>query len=639
MTLVHSLRKRSEPAPGGYRRPWWDPRRWFGWILRSWRHSMQLRTVAVTVMLCVLAELITGALLSARIADGLFQERLAQVRVEASAWLRSADSSFQAASASDKSTTQSLVNDTLRSLRGEGNVQREYVLRDISKNAGTSWVVGQYSSRVADQAIPESLQSAVTNGDDVYWQSVALDTPDGVHPGVAFGKRVQIQPNREYALFVVYDLEQVQGTLDLIHGVLLLGFFLLLVVIGAIAWYSARRSLQPVAQAAATAEKLAAGDLDERMGVRGEDEVARLGRSFNKMADSLAAQIVRLEELSQMQQRFVSDVSHELRTPLTTVRMAAEVLHDARDDFDPVNRRSAELLYDQVERFQVLLSDLLEISRFDAGAASLDIGEWDLAPVVTRVLQTAQPLADAAGTELVTVLPSTPVPVQMDPRRVERIVRNLVLNAIEHGEGRPVHITVAGDATSAAVAVRDHGIGLSPEDAARVFDRFWRKDPARTRTTGGSGLGLSIAMQDARLHGGWLQAWGEPGQGSVFRLTLPRKVGEALTGSALPLADPHPGDGALAEALEADDSDWFPRTRLALGQGPDAAGQGAAGGSGQGPADAGAGPDDAPVPGTLPGPRRSVPGDLDAAGIEDSGTGTVGTGQLDAVRRRREEDA
>jgi two-component system sensor histidine kinase MtrB len=382
--------------------------------------------------------------------------------------------------------------------------------------------------------------------------------------------------------------------------------------------------LHPVSQAALTAEKLAQGSLSERMHVNGDDEVARLGRSFNRMADSLAAQIVQLENLSQMQQRFVSDVSHELRTPLTTVRMAAEVLHDARESFDPMNRRSAELLYDQVERFQELLSDLLEISRFDAGAASLDAGPWDLVPVVQRVLVTARPLAEAEGSEIVTNLPADAVIVEMDPRRIERIIRNLVLNAVEHGEGRPVEVSVAADADAVALSVRDHGIGLSQEDAARVFDRFWRKDPARTRTTGGSGLGLSIAMQDARLHGGWLQAWGEPGSGSVFRLTLPRRAGVALTSSPLPLADPTPAERAIAEAIEADDSEWFPRTGLTLPGRADTLAS---------PADPGAEPEPDTVPGTLhrglpttgkimlPGRRRARsegPADSDAAEQNDS---------------------
>lgn len=603
--------------PGaGYRRPWWDPRRPTAWVARRWRRSLQLRTVAITVILCALAELITGALLSARIADGLFQERFDQLSQEAKTGLGAADSSFLAAAAGDKGSTQALVNTTLRGLRGEGAGEREYVLRTLPGNSGNSWVVGQYSSDIANKAIPDQLEKQVNDGEEIFWESVTLHTDQGAQPGLAFGKRVQIQGSQDYSLYLVYNLQQLQGTLDLIHGVLSLGGILLLLVIGAIAWYVARRSLQPVAEAASTAEKLAKGALGERMHVDGDDEVARLGRSFNRMADSLAAQIVALESLSQMQQRFVSDVSHELRTPLTTVRMAAEVLHDARENFDPINRRSAELLYDQVERFQTLLNDLLEISRFDAGAASLDAGEWDLVPVARRVMAAAEPLANAAGTELILDAPQDPVLVEMDPRRVERIVRNLVMNAVEHGEGRPVEVRVAGDEHSAAVAVRDHGIGLAPQDVTRVFDRFWRKDPARARKTGGSGLGLSIAMQDARLHGGWLQAWGEPGQGSIFRLTLPTELGTLLTASPLPLAEPaEPSNDAdaEAEAIDADDTDWFPRTGLVFQEAEEI-------------------PDDetdhpqAPVPGTLP-PNLSGP----ATGSMPATRGSTRTGAVPTV--------
>ncbi|EFL15496.1 HAMP domain-containing sensor histidine kinase, partial [Streptomyces sp. C] len=219
---------------------------------------------------------------------------------------------------------------------------------------------------------------------------------------------------------------------------------------------------------------------------------------------------------------FVSDVSHELRTPLTTVRMAADVIHDARVDFDPVTARSAELLAGQLDRFESLLADLLEISRFDAGAADLQAEPIDLRDVVRRVIDGAEPLAEHKGTRIRVLGDTQPVIAEADARRVERVLRNLVVNAVEHGEGRDVVVRLASAGGAVAVAVRDYGVGLKPGEATRVFNRFWRADPARARTTGGTGLGLSIAVEDARLHGGWLQAWGEPGGGSQFRLTLPR---------------------------------------------------------------------------------------------------------------------
>jgi two-component system sensor histidine kinase MtrB len=253
------------------------------------------------------------------------------------------------------------------------------------------------------------------------------------------------------------------------------------------------------------------------------------------MAASLQEQITQLATLSQMQQRFVSDVSHELRTPLTTVRMAAEVLYDARHDFDPINKRSAELLYNQVERFQSLLADLLEISRFDAGVAMLDAEPTDILQLVANVVEDARPVATEYGSEVTINSREKSIIVEMDDRRIERILRNLVLNALEHSEGKPVNVSVAANETAVAVAVRDYGIGMTQSEAARVFDRFWRADPARARTTGGSGLGLSIAAEDTKLHNGWLQAWGNKGTGSNFRLTLPLKQGDAIAKSPLQL--------------------------------------------------------------------------------------------------------
>jgi two-component system sensor histidine kinase MtrB len=252
------------------------------------------------------------------------------------------------------------------------------------------------------------------------------------------------------------------------------------------------------------------------------------------MADSLQTQIRQLEGLSRVQQRFVSDVSHELRTPLTTIRMAADLIHDSRTGFDPAVSRSAELLHNELDRFEELLSDLLEISRFDAGAAALDSDLTDLRATVARAVHSAQPIADRWGSTI-TVTSDGRCDAEIDARRVERILRNLVVNALEHGEGRTVEIAIAANDSAVAVSVRDHGVGLRPGEAALVFNRFWRADPARARTTGGTGLGLAISLEDARLHDGWLQAWGEPGEGSSFLLTLPRRAGIPISEAPLPL--------------------------------------------------------------------------------------------------------
>jgi two-component system sensor histidine kinase MtrB len=328
------------------------------------------------------------------------------------------------------------------------------------------------------------------------------------------------------------------------------GGALVLLLVG-IAAIVTRQVVRPVRQAAATAERLASGRLKERMKVRGEDDLATLAASFNRMADTVQRQISQLRELSRLQRRFVADVSHELRTPITTIRMAADLLHDSSADLPPELSRSSELLQAQLDRFELLLADLLEISRYDAGAAVLDAEPVDLSSLVTRAVGLSAPLASKRGSTVLVDVPDHPVIVDADPRRIDRVLRNLLDNAIEHAEGGAVEVRLRGGEGGVAVSVRDYGVGLRPGEASLVFGRFWRADPARARATGGTGLGLSIALEDVRLHGGWLQAWGAPDRGSVFRMTLPWHVGETVTASPLSLS---PDDGDSGEPAGSDSS-------------------------------------------------------------------------------------
>jgi two-component system sensor histidine kinase MtrB len=384
--------------------------------------------------------------------------------------------------------------------------------------------------------VSPELRKAVIADQAQHWQYTSLhrDSGDTV-PALAIGSTVAVPAVGTYELYFIFPLDKEQETIGLIRRTLAGAALGLVLLVGGVAALVTRQVVTPVRMAARISERLASGRLEERMRVRGEDDLARLGASFNKMATNLQRQIRQLEELSRVQRRFVSDVSHELRTPLTTVRMAADVLHEARPGFDPVTARSAELLQAELDRFESLLTGLLEISRYDAGAAVLEPEPLDLCALVDRVVDGVRALADRSGTSIRTQFPAHAAMVEADPRRIERILRNLLVNAIEYGEGRPVHVRVAVDDTAAAVSVRDHGVGLRPGEAAQVFNRFWRADPARARTSGGTGLGLSIAQEDALLHGGWLQAWGEPGDGSSFRLTLPREPGVDLDHSPLPL--------------------------------------------------------------------------------------------------------
>jgi two-component system sensor histidine kinase MtrB len=505
---------------------------------RPWRRSLQLRVVATTMLLGMVVIVVLGGLLYTRIRDGLVADRLVVARSEATRGLRDAQARFD--TVTDPDGLNVLVNDLLPRLASpEGDRSRDVVLMRALTNQQPPLVPELSSGDVAGSTIPESLRKRVTSSSQQQQEFVRVrySGSDSTKPGVAIGSTVTLPVAGSYELYFVFPMDREQATLDLVRRTLLGGGIALVLLVGAVAYVVTRQVVSPVRQAAVVAHRLSSGRLQERMRVRGEDDLARLAASFNTMAASLQAQIAQLENLSRVQQRFVSDVSHELRTPLTTIRMAADVLHESRGDFDPAVARSAELLSTQLDRFESLLTDLLEISRIDAGGELLDLEPVDLRDLATRVVEAATPLAQGV---LDLHVQSHECIAQVDSRRIERVLRNLVVNAIEHSNGKPILVRVATDDESphaaVAISVRDHGVGLRPGEAALVFNRFWRADPSRARTIGGSGLGLAIASEDVRLHGGWLQAWGEPGEGSCFRMTLPAAPGVELTGSPLPLA-------------------------------------------------------------------------------------------------------
>ena len=355
--------------------------------------------------------------------------------------------------------------------------------------------------------------------------------------GLVVAASLEAPGQAPYPIFFLFSTSQERQTLAVVQQATLATGVFLLAGLSITVYLVAMQVLRPVRAARLAAEGLAAGRLDDRMDVVGTEDLAGLARSMNHMAEQLDKKITELQNLSLVQQRFVSDVSHELRTPLTTIRMAAEVLHAHRESFDAASGRSSDLLSAELDRFEELLTDLLEISRFDAGAAELSLDDIDLTVLAGEELAALQRLADDSGTEM-TLDADGKCVAEVDGRRIRRILRNLITNAIEHGEGRPITVHVRGDAEAVAIAVRDHGVGFSAAEAGQVFSRFWRADPSRGRRVGGTGLGLSIALEDARLHGGWLTAWGRPGRGAQFRLTVPRKAGEPLHGSPWPAVPP-----------------------------------------------------------------------------------------------------
>ncbi|MFC9030117.1 MtrAB system histidine kinase MtrB [Streptomyces arboris] len=512
--------------------------------VRLWRRNLQLRVVAGTLLMSMAVVLLLGFVVIGQVRNGLLDAKGKAAQTQAAGGFAAAQEKANASLAPGTEGPDGMTANTSwrtelvdQLASGGKNAFNVVALSADSVSEGAGSRAPRGSGSVEAASVPERLRQDVGKGQGAFqtYSLIRYSNGNESQPGLVVGKRLYDIDQQAYELYYLFPLTQEEKSLTLVKTTLATAGLFVVVLLGAIAWFVVRQVVTPVRMAAGIAERLSAGKLQERMKVTGEDDIARLGEAFNKMAQNLQLKIQQLEELSRMQRRFVSDVSHELRTPLTTVRMAADVIHEARADFDPVTARSAELLGDQLDRFESLLSDLLEISRFDAGAAALEAEPIDLRAVVHRVIGGAEPLAERKGSRILVIGDDQPVIAEADARRVERVLRNLVVNAVEHGEGRDVVVRMGVAQGAVAVAVRDYGVGLKPGEATRVFNRFWRADPARARTTGGTGLGLSIAVEDARLHGGWLQAWGEPGGGSQFRLTLPRTADEPLRGSPIPL--------------------------------------------------------------------------------------------------------
>ncbi len=515
-----------------------------------------------TLLLSAVVVSLVGWILLRQITEGLVLDKTNAAVADATRGAFEAQSRLSAASGTDFDSSAQLAQ-LVASIVARGDVQGYDVVLDgpipgtaggLATGSGT-----RKSPGISTASIPPRLAEVVESTPGTSWTysrlSYEADTSLPSVPGIVAGSQITLPSDGgTYTLYYLFPMTEQVQTLGLVRRALFTGGGLLLVLVGGVTWLVTRQVVTPVRLARRVAERLASGRLEERMHVRGDDDIARLGTSFNQMAASLQKQIRQLEELSRVQRRFVSDVSHELRTPLTTVRMAGDVLHDARDRFDPVTARSAELLQKELDRFELLLTDLLEISRFDAGAAVLDLEDVNLADLVHRVVDSTKALADRRHTRVVVKTGDRPCVAEVDVRRVERIVRNLVTNAIDYADRKDIVVTIDANDDATALAVRDHGIGLKQGESAMVFNRFWRADPARARTTGGTGLGLSISLEDAHLHGGWLQAWGEPGNGAQFRLTLPRRAGDRITKSPLPLVPADARTGLVGADYERFDS-------------------------------------------------------------------------------------
>jgi len=594
-------------------------------VLRSrWLRSLQLRVVTTTLVISAMVVTVLGFFLMQQItSDQLQAKELQAANVVVTDGLPTAQTESGVDARPNGATTQNLMDAIVSKLQAPPEAESSYGVAILlaAGYSGTPVFRAGETAGVVTSQIPAKLISKV-DGLQKRGESTASFTfammgspsaPRALVPGLVYG--VPVGPY--YQLYYFFPLAQVQQSLDQIQRTLLVAGVVLVFLFSAIAALVTRWVVTPVRQAARGAQRLSTGNLDERMPVRGVDELAALATSFNEMAASLQEKMTALEDLSQVQRQFVSDVSHELRTPLTTIKIAADVLFANRNQLAGPVSRSAELLQSQLERFESLLTDLLEISRYDANVAVLDAEPVDICDLARQSADVAQQLAERRGAKIEFRLPAEPCIAEVERVRVERILRNLLVNAVEHGEGKDAVVTVAGDSGAVAVAVRDYGIGLAVGEEHLVFDRFWRADPARARATGGTGLGLAIALEDARLHGGWLEAWGEVGRGSVFRLTLPRTVGAELAGSPLPLA-PDEADGSTGSLA-----------------GTGAAAALTVGVSSNGASTPGAPEADAPAAGRADAGSPAAPENADRDGVGTVGTSAGAPGQPRAGSRVR----
>ncbi|WP_157875771.1 ATP-binding protein [Streptacidiphilus griseoplanus] len=371
---------------------------------------------------------------------------------------------------------------------------------------------------------PRDLEDGNSYRYHLYWQRAILDG----EPFLIGGTRIVPTGPTAY-MFKSLDDERT----DLNTLAWSLGIAALLALVGSalLAQAAASTVLRPVQRLGDAARRLGQGHLDTRLEVGGADELADVARTFNSTAEALAAQVAELSARESASRRFVADMSHELRTPLTAMTAVTDILEDEADSLDPMIEPAVRLVVSETRRLSDLVENLMEVTRFDAGTAKLVADEVDIADLIMSCID------GRAWYDAVELDAPRGVVARVDPRRLDVVFANLIGNALKHG-GSPVVVRVRAEQLPAAewagpqparqlvVEVRDSGPGIPEDVLPHVFDRFYKADKGRARSEG-SGLGLSIAMENARIHGGTITVAnapagpdGTPG-GAVFTLTLP----------------------------------------------------------------------------------------------------------------------
>ncbi|WP_158574096.1 sensor histidine kinase [Streptomyces triticagri] len=366
--------------------------------------------------------------------------------------------------------------------------------------------------------VPKSLQKAVNekrplekgNKDEyhLFWQR---KTDTGGTPFLVGGTRVMGGGPTGYMLKSLEpeseDLGSLAWSLGIATGLALIGAALL-------AQAAATTVLKPVHRLGVAARRLGEGKLDTRLRVSGTDELAELSRTFNRTAENLEKKVADMSSREESSRRFVADMSHELRTPLTAITAVTEVLEEEADSLDPMIEPAVRLVVSETRRLNDLVENLMEVTRFDAGTARLVLDDVDIADQITACIDTR------AWLDAVDLDAERGITARLDPRRLDVVLANLIGNALKHG-GSPVRVQVRVDGDDLLIRVRDHGPGIPEEVLPHVFDRFYKASASRPRSEG-SGLGLSIALENAHIHGGEITAENSAEGGAVFTLRLPR---------------------------------------------------------------------------------------------------------------------
>jgi two-component system sensor histidine kinase MtrB len=510
------------------------------------RLDLRARVVLFTSAIVVGALLLLGAALHALLAKSLYTQQSSDATSQV---LRlSRQNELEEVTGLDTTQVQQRLQDRLVTGPGGQPSFKALVLR------GADGIETRSDENYRFEHIPAGLAERVGQRNELAY--AYIKSPEGSGRMLVVGAPFQLGQSdvgvqQAYFFFPLNFQEETLAKLS--NFLLIVGAGLLAAVV-ILAAISIGRVLKPIQRARDVAEEIAAGNLAARIPqATSQDDFGKLADSFNRMTDNLAQKIGELEHVGSLQARFVSDVSHELRTPLATVRMAADYIHAARAGLPPDAQRAAVLLERELERFENLLEDLLEISRFDAGVINLEPVEVDLSGLLDEVVDALDPIAHGRKVDVgLEVDRSQGQPlVAADPRRLDRVFSNLVKNAIEHTVEGDVRIWVGRRGRDVVVTVTDEGEGIPAEDLPHIFERFYRADVHRARTLGGTGLGLAIALENVNLHRGSIDVQSEVGHGSTFTVTLP-----AID------PKPEPADGQAAAEPQPEP---VPATEVAVG--------------------------------------------------------------------------